>query len=494
MRFYIDSSDLIAYVVIAENYLKYDLINEANSHWSPLISILLIPVNFCFENHFTAFHFLQLLIGFFCVAQCNKIMIKQQLPVIFQLPAQVILSVLIVYYGQLWGTPDLLFLTVLLWGLNRLISMNKSEVLTGFIFGLLFLAKSFGMVLFGAILLTDIALNFLQNGFSVNQLLRSIKFAAGFLVVASFWIIILNQNQNRFTVSTATDYNFDIMNPVLNPNPFDTMKHPALLDSLIPPSNDHSLFYWTTPFSFKMEPWRPWQTKDNTRHYLQIVKRNLFSLMSFYFGKDGGSLFVLILMVSLIKYGRKMFNAFNVLQIFIAASLLTCILYLLILVNHRYVWIADITLVFCFFGLMFDLLIKKWYVATSLLTGLFAALVLFEPCHEVYCHAYDGKKELASIASLKDMQNWSSDRFCSVKGNEQFENYTRSALICYYLNSKYYGMISSDIFSERGVEMLIKNKIRYVITYEPLRISSTDEHFIERIKTRSCNVYEFRAN
>jgi hypothetical protein len=355
-RNYVDSADLIQYLSLAEQYQKLSWLDIANDFWSPLISWLIIPLNYITGDFLASFKILQWLLvnsGYWLIIFLFKnfsFSKKEKISIHFSI------FMLLLSYGVSNGSPDLLYLNILLMIIVLLKSKHQTSIKAiaiGILGGLLYLSKSFGLVFFIIFLLADFIFSKEKNLISFKRIFITVIF---FFIFSCAWIIILTKKNHRFTYSGAAEYNFAIMNPNVNPSVFGEIKHPIDSIHFKAPPNKFSNSAWQEPNKFLLAEWSP---AMNLKHYSKVIFKNLISLVYYYF-----NFFVLLVVIFILlavqiigtnntKEKNKIKaikNAFSTVlfnePIFVIAAIITSSLYILVLTQKRYLWINEICLLF----------------------------------------------------------------------------------------------------------------------------------------------------
>ena len=414
-RNYVDSADLIQYLSLAEQYQKLSLFEVANDFWSPLLSWLIIPLNYFIKNNLFAFKALQWIlvnIGYLMlVYQCKKFTFSNAEKILIHFS----IGVLFLSYGVCNGSPDLLYLDILVFIL-LLVQIKEQSWLTVALIGtgggFLYLTKSFGIVFFALFILADFV--FLKEKTWLN-FKRFFVILFFFGLVSCTWILFLSKKNQEFTYSGAAVYNFSIMNPKINPNVFGEIKHPIDTLHFKSPPNHISTSAWQEPNKFGLPHWSP---KNYIKHYLKVIFKNIISLAYYYFNSI---LFLSVSILLMLSTYRKRNNSTTISspqilkkvvnQLFFSESHLmiavkiTTFLYLLILTQKRYLWINEVYLLTLILGTLEHLNTR---IKQVFLLALFL-MTLFSSTHE-----------LSPVFTSKLNTNWKTDPIVSALKKDNY--------------------------------------------------------------------------
>jgi hypothetical protein len=199
---------------------------------------------------------------------------------------------------------------------------------------------------------------------------------------------------------------------------------------------------------------------------MKIIFKNLWSIQSFYFGKDAGTILVLGMLFLVLKKRNeaKIIFSENIIPILIAVS---CTLpYIFVLVTDRYIWINNIVLGVLAIA-VFDVLSKKNRNISIVFLLIFSILIAFQPAKELLANHDDYSNIFLEEETLS---KYISGNTVSVLTNGEIggENYTKSTLINYFSHSKYFGILCVPEQSKNMSDELKKYKIKYLLSWNNL--------------------------
>lgn len=469
-KYFLHLPDTFQYLAIAEKYAQGNFSEAINSYWSPLFSWILALFIKAGIDPFTVIQILQISSGFISLLGIFKLIPFKKRNRILFLVLHFSLALLILSFALLVATPDLLLLTITIWYIvfisRREYYLNNtySFLLFGFIGALLYFAKNAGFFFF-LLSFTFINCFFFFNANS-DRIKISTKYFSTislFILFSCCWIFLISKKENKILITSAAEYNFNLIGPASNPDILGELTHPFDRIGLIPPFQKTSISAWEHPNKMPLDSWSPFDSKKNFSHYLKIIFRNLWSLQSFYFGLDIGIIPILGILFLWRHSKAGIRNVFyeNSIPIIIAIS--CTIPYVFVLVMDRHVWINTI-IISILAASVFQALTTINKNISALFLLLFAAFMSYNPVKEllhydnVYKNIIDERVKLSEYI-LGNMASIVSDK--KMKG----ENYAKSTLLSYLSKNKYFGMIHVPDQSNNIADQLKKHKIKYLLSW-----------------------------
>lgn len=485
LRFYVDGIDMLNYITVSEKYVNGNFYDAINDYWSPMIPWLLIPFISFGVDPFFAFHILQLLIGLFTIKVCIELLEPIRINQWMKHLLRFSFIPLILSYGQLYGSPDLLFLTVLLYYLKTLISENYSGDHTyglkaGTLGGLLFLTKAFGFpfFIFHFTIVNGIYWFRNRNGNGRKIIVRN--FIGGFsmfILIAGIWVACMSWKNEAFTISGSGKYNFALVGPEYCFRPECYLCHPAHEQGLFNPANATAVNSTESPSLFHIHTWSPFASNDNFSHWLKVIRTNMESVYYFDFRRQIGIVLLITFLIFIITSGKLRALPFPAFILFVS-----CILYdlgyIFVIVNHRYIWMNTIIFILLFGFLLESLSFKnkRIYIVGTVLFFGFVFFLVKRPVKELFLlkDRDSSIKEMADltlhplntirhsvaphihlfklISALKERQDMIG-RIANQK-RALTEDYKNTAIISYYLGNKHYGELTDAIIQREGYTQL----------------------------------------
>lgn len=499
LRYYIDGVDMLNYISLSKKYVDGNIYDAINDYWSPMIPWLLTPFIVLNIDPFLAFHILQLLIGIFTIKISLAFIEPMKIKMWMKNSLRFSFIPLVLSYGQLYGSPDLLFLTVLLFYLKIISDDNycsapKAGIKTGIWAGLLFLTKAFGFPFFivhftamnlffwfGSKPLRKIILKNFINGFAV------------FTVITGAWIGVMSYKNKAFTISGSGKYNFSLVGPEYSFKPECYLCHPAHEQGLFNPPNTTAVNSTESPSLFHIHTWSPFSTSSNFKHWLRVIKTNLQSIYYFDFKRQIG---VVLFIAFLIFFSFKLNTLPKRAWVLLISILIYNIGYVFVIVNHRYIWVNTIVFIVLFCFLLEPLISNnKTKFVTVLLFCFFVFFLVKRPLKELFLlkdrdvtagelaqvvmhsistitnstqqhkHLFDVIEELKDHTTIRG-------RVANHKRNLS-EDYKNTAVISFYLGNKHYGELTDAIIQHEGFRQLHDYQIDYYYSWKSTPITDS---------------------
>jgi len=495
LRDYVDNPDSISYLSIAREYSNGDFELAVNAYWSPLISWMLAFVNQWIENEVFAFNALQVLIGWFALYHFVRIAqdiirskILRYIIVFASVP-------FMISYGLLNLTPDLLFLTIVLFYL-RMVSEKEFfnyrhfGLIAGVLGVLLYFSKSFGYGFFLAhfsILFFRCYLDTREYAFKKHLRINFIQALAAFFLISSVWVYLISAKYDHLTLSENVYINLS-REVAAGPEKKNTL--PILSGGLYKPANSSAVNAWENPGSaVKLTSLHPLKNEDDRQVYREVLARNFLAIYYFDFRNQAGTIFLILVLIFLFSSKRKKFRTDDYFFSMMMALLFFYGGYSLILVHARYTWICTLLMILISAWLLEELLAgKKFQRILIPVAGFFlAALAVKRPVKEILFtrdkaiqfsdlfravlhpmytirHTYytdvqffssmnEMRKVIAPGENIVSMENPEASRDC----------YTHASLIAFLSGAKYYGQLDDT----SGIQLTGKEwaNIRHVVRF-----------------------------
>jgi len=453
--------DLISYLSISQKYYNGDFSNAINGVWGPLLSWLMIPLNYINLNPIISFKFLQILIGALTILSITKFLdffgfqkvLKNYL---------ILSSILIIeYYVYLTGTPDLLFACIVIylillflkWDLNKI----KFSIYSGLLGVLLYFAKPFGFPYFIILFVLFNVLFYWLINKKVNIVNLRNTFIGLFVfgILSLPWIYLISIKYERVTFSTGGEYNFAIVGPQYE------SKHIPRIEKLYKPVNNTAASYWEDPTFLIAEKWNPFSSIDNFLHLTKIVFQNTVQSI-FLFLKFSP----LLLLFLFLESPKKVFGEPRIkLIVFVGLVYMSGIV--LLFIDQRFLIHLRIIL----------LVITGVYAASILnklkLNTLFKTLALIflmislsaQPIYSLIKHLNYGK-DIFRIADITQKSYDIHGNIASISANPLDEDWGSTLTISYLLNSKYFGEVDSKLDQNAIYTELKKYKVSYLFVWD----------------------------
>ncbi|MEO7311911.1 MAG: hypothetical protein ABIX01_16015 [Chitinophagaceae bacterium] len=344
-------NDSVSYLSIAEKYAAGDFSKAINAYWSPMISWLIAMMIKLRIPPLIAFHLIKTGSGLLVIVFSQKIVGLYKWPTWASFCTMIVISGWAAYFTLHYLSPDALMTAVLTIYLFLVLSGKwlQKPLMTGVLGAILYFTKAFGFFFFAAHILLysawKIASCRKQSLFIIKK--TGLAFTI-FLLLSLSWMMMLYQRYHQFTVSSAGSYNHGLMRYG------DGSVQPSLHVGLLPLPDSAAYNSWEEiTLVHDYEKWVPWQSKANLLLQLKVIKNNGWYELKKIYGANPLSwpalaiylvLFLLFLRKCLLKKNTPEAGHLDLhAYVFL---LLYCFGYAMAGVDERYLWIADLILLF----------------------------------------------------------------------------------------------------------------------------------------------------
>lgn len=453
-RHHVDSPDIFQYFCNAEKYRLYTTRQAANDFWSPLLSWVLIPLYKISGDYLLAFKLLQAVLIFFIyvrvLALLSDFVSQTPLKVIFSFTALVLLF----QYGFFYASPDLLYLAILV-GIHYKLAKNKfswkQAIFLGVLGAMLYFAKGFGFVFFVCLL---VAIACLRKRFHYVRLTHLLLSLCVFTLVSAPWMALISGKKGELMISSASRYNFNIMNPEVNKDILGEIQHPISEAHIQQPPDKIAVSAWNNPNDFELPQWKPTQ---NFAHYLKIVARNVFSLFFYYIKWNSGLILFILLAFVLIKEKKFSLPMGNDLFLLLVLCVISTTFYCAILTQKRYLWVNEL-FIFIALAMAAGSVWKK----QKLLAVLTASAVLLFAVKD-FCMSYRNgtcidvaRADAKSFLQARKPLALVSDAEMKEKG------YLFTTALAFYSGNQHLGMVEPAYWNSKSIEQLNERALYYL--------------------------------
>ncbi len=423
------SPDGISYLSLAQEYVDGYWREAINAYWGPLYCWFIAVLLLVHVPALVAAKLVNLGAGLLAIwalhLLCSRYDMKASVRSFFLWTA---VLVLLGFFIET-NTPDLLFTALLLLYVAIIFdpdypSTGYAGVACGALGAFAYLAKSYGFFFFAAhfTLFSGLHWIFQRNDTARHRIVN--QFFAGlavFLVVSLAWVTILHAKYRTWTLSTTGNFNHRLVGPESPGYPH--FRH------LFDPPTEHAVTAWQDP----SPSWLPvWKTAGNLRHEGKLIYGNAKSIVRFWI--FAVPLFAAILIAYPVLCLRS--ADYQTEWIFpILTIALFCGGYLLITVQDRYIWFADLLLLWIAFRAL-DLLFKEFALTAFVHAAALVLVVLsflaaplrlmrghFLTDRNLYESALGLKQSVHAPARLASCADWQD-----------------SAYLAYILGVPYYGV------------------------------------------------------
>ena len=476
VKWYVDNPDSLQYVSIAHHILGGRWALAVNGYWSPLISWMLVPFIYIFDDGIIAFKYLQMAIGVYVIAKWLSFLSLTEIEDKWKRVLGFAIIPFVISYSLNNLTPDLLFVGILfalIVAIIRWLEKQSDGQKIGQLGALLYLTKAFALPLF-------IFLFAITYWMKDERLTKATvkKIIYPFILISGIWILCLSIKYGKFTISESAKFNFTYeVAPIVGKD----TQLPVLGNGLLKPANDFAVSAWEEPASqVRLTSLDP---IHDLSYYGKVVKRNVLSIYYHDFRHQIGSVFLLLFVIYLIrKKKEKRIPVWVIISLLVIVGLYFG--YSLILVHERYIWICSLLFLpttFFFVKETFPNIGLKQFVEIGLIAFLLFAIK--RPMKEVILcgdrsvnklqlfHTFISPMESMEVFYRKDKQLHDdieklkriipeSSNFASIRNfNPERDGYASSLLIAYELHGKYWGQTQERDSTFKGYLVRWKEEV-----------------------------------
>ncbi|MBP7831088.1 MAG: hypothetical protein KA248_14350 [Kiritimatiellae bacterium] len=454
--------DGVAYLSIAGKYARGEFRDTINAYWGPLLSWLLAPLLALGIPGLLAGKLLNFGLGLLTLAAVQRLLRPVVESDAVRALALLLAAPIVLYYGYLDLSPDLLLATALLLYLAALMNPGYASRWTrgaacGLYAGLAYWAKQYGLIFFLAHFVSVSAALFLRPpaGAARRAILRNL--AAGLLVaglMAGAWAGALTWKYGKFTLGTSGAINVSLFSPELR----GVVPHHHV--GLLPLPNDTACSAWEDPTFYPIPPWSPLESPAARRYAAGLFLGNVKSSVRIFLAFSLLSWAVLAATLFLGAGRRKDWpRAAGWLGLWTIALYTGG--YLPICVYPRYLALPHFLLLLLAMMLL-DALWKRPAPAGAgrlLPAALLALSFLYFPASKLYSHAGHGRAEAELGRRLREFIPPGS-RLASDS------DYYRSLFTSYHLAGRYLGKTRDGAEPAAVLEELAANGVEFYLAWE----------------------------
>jgi hypothetical protein len=457
---YVIDPDSTGYMKIAERVAAGDYTRSVNGLWSPLNAWLLVPFLKAGISATLAARYLNGIFGFISMISLfyllRKFIIHSWL--MHCLMCSFVLIILHYTFHDLFA--DMLLVMMLLLYLNLICAKNfinsyKHLVGCGLFCALGFYAKAY--FFYFAILHVSVVIYLLlkPEQFSWKQWLIKTSLVLGtMLILVIPWGMALSAKYGKLTISTAGQYNQTWVLSNVYPQP-NTL--------IMPPHYPDGLSFWDDPTYWPVTNITPFTNKTVFIHQLRLLFTNSLETSRLLHDFSFLSTAVLLAVLSAVVYKNSAF--FNNRNNLLLLSML-CIFpagYILLHVEHRFIWILSIILLI-FAGILLTILYNSGLLKKQLLkifSIFIAASFCIYPLRMLQADYHSGLDAYQLAAVLQ--QHHIGGRIISNFRNNQEQ--AKSLAVCYLLKGQCYGPASKSHSSAEILQAIKDYQVDYYLLY-----------------------------
>ena len=322
--------DASAYIGIAQKYWTGNFYQAINGYWSPLYSWLILPF-FALKIPFPlGAKILNILLGLIGVVGVNRLLNQLKLSYSLKLVGGLLATLFLLKCALIIITPDLLATVILTFYL--VLILEKKPLISTIVGALAYLAKAYN---FYFILLTFIIYqlySYLNQKTKTKKQVVVKQTVLGLLIfflISIGWIIIIILKYHQFTISTAWNYNYLVINPY-------HWGLPIHNQGLIPPVNPTALSAWEDPSFHSVNKWHPFINSTTLIYQLLVIKNNLVDIIKYY------QQFAALSLIIIITFLIKIFEVDSKLRLVFLLLIIYPLGYLPLAIQDRYLWFSEL--------------------------------------------------------------------------------------------------------------------------------------------------------
>jgi hypothetical protein len=239
--------------------------------------------------------------------------------------------------------------------------------------------------------------------------------------------------------------------------------------------------------------WNPFHSIKAFKHHLLVMKRNLLSFYYFDIRRQLGMVLAAAIVLYLFFFRREIRKIKHVFFYLFFSFLLFITGYVLILVIPRYMWAAALLMAFMILLICSEFL-RKGRTEKLISLAIFLMMIFLivkRPVKEIFFaqdrgtdlrevvsviknplaqleKTYSFDKALIHLADTLQTQNIHGNIASQqVKMMHGREDYAAMVLLCYYLKSYFYGLLTDEAARNEGSASLFQHKIDYYFMWKP---------------------------
>ena len=484
-------ADTISYINIAKTYAGGNVFEAINGYWSPLFSWLMVPFFYLSSSQIQYVFITKIIciiIGFFTIISITRLYNKFEMDRSIKRVFLFTLIPVILYFSLKINTPDLLVVLILVYYLSIIYDSQYSNRLSFGIFcGVLgalgYLTKSYLFFFFLAhFILFNIIYLWKSNSDVKKKVLKNLLLGLTvFFLISGLWIGTISDKYGKFTISTAGEYNKDIMGPEYSGN---TPFHPLYEVGLIEPPTSYSTSIWGEPSFTKMKHWSPLDSMDTIQYEFKLIVENIF--ISFLLIETFFIISIFIIISALIVILKSNVDKLSKRRILYLITTIFIYIggYTLVVVEWRYFWFIFVLMMFTAFYMvntLFENKLINFKMRNILLIILILAFVL-QPICELFLFADDEDLDYTLSNNLKNLGIQGGN----LASNEEWVSMNG---IAFYLDSKYYGIPKKTDNITNLEKELSDNHIDYFFVWNDANFVMPGYKEITGGKIRDLKVY-----
>ena len=449
--------DGIAYLDIAEKYVRGDWRGAVNAYWSPLLSWLTAVLRMVRLPPQIAVKLV--LLGSGAVALGGLWHLTTGHPVWMRTVMVVAAVLMTLQFALSVITPDLLVAAVLIWYLSILVS-HKSRpdwrhgLRCGALGALAYAAKAFALPFFLAHWALWGFLEWRRRRFSAAS------FAAGlaaFCVLGGLWVVALRWKYGAWMTGSAGRYNQAWAGPRM------AFTHPTAT-GFFAPFEPGDTSAWTDPTRLPIQPWSVFESSDFAWYQLVMTLERLRAI-AFDFLPDFFLPALPLALVALALAWRDAADTGRRCRAALSALTIYAVGYALIYVEARHLWTLPYVLCALVVWLFAWAMARRPHWAWGAAFALCATCFVWRPAPALWVAAQGQDAGLRICRGLYRTAQIMRERL-GVEGNlASNAEWHYSLYLTYFLGGRYYGVAPADASPDDIARALTTHRIDYYLVW-----------------------------
>lgn len=459
--------DAIAYISVAERYLRGDFWQAVSTYWSPLFSWLLTPLLALGAPTLATTKALCVMISALSIFATDRLAGRMGVSLERRRYLVWVLIPVAVYFGLSVTTPDLLMTTILLFYLSIIASNDYAEnkragLWCGLLGGAAYLTKTYAFFYFFGHFTFATALLFWLHRKRPARFTVLRHYGTGLLVFAAIscaWMGVMAKKYGTFSVGITGGYNMKLAAP-------GAQGHPMSWIGLVePPPYKHAYSIWDDPwYQMHLVPnWNPLQSLEALRHEYLVVKKNAEGFVKIQNGFNPLWLAALLAFIAVGLFTRQgAISAGGAVILF--AYVLFPAGYLPVLLNDERYVLLNLFLVFVMTGMVLDRLFLapefKHATVRRVFLALLALTFLVHPLLYLRENRSDGRWAFDTGTALKNEYKVSG----RVASNCCWDQANAAN---FHLGARYVGKVKDGESLNSTLKTLREHKVDYYFHFYP---------------------------
>lgn len=460
--FYRLNPDGVSYFKIAQNYASGEIKHAINGYWSPLLSWIITPAYWLGIDPLLFFRILNAILAILPVSALayllrTKAMRHKQRVAIFAYLTS--LGIVLSLWATAEITPDLLSAVVAvatLFSIDHYIRKPSIKValVVSTLLALLYFAKSIGLYISVAAIVY-LWYRYLRMGTSRRNPFPITALTLCFVALSGIWVSVISLKYDKLTTSTAGPYTFSLIGPS-HPT------HPQLVDGQLPARDRTASSAWDDPSYLTLESWNPLAHK---RYYANYILKNAFSVLETFL-----SLTPLLIAAGYLTWVYRKKNDHSLILLIASAGVIVCIVYTLVFVESRYLWIVALPIM-----MVGGRVLSQLQRPSLPLIAILMAILAYSTLSMVPIVQKASNERMAFTETYRLSKNIAA----LLPKNARVASDTFIFNVCYYANTQCAG-IYKPLQNKLAFSNMRKDGIDYYIDFENKKLGTPPTYVLTR--------------